>query len=694
MDRDPVLTRLLGSFLNETRDICARVSRILLEMENAKDEPSRRPLCDELARGLHTLKGNSDSFGFPDLGELAHFLESVLAPFRKGQVPIPAADVDLLLHGMDAFAKRLHMHTLGGDGLEPIEELLATLRTGQGLSTPSPETQEDIALATLTIAPDAEEDWRVHMRHVIALMNEVERLREIRLRLDERRREIDQTLRRLDSPTGDETEVRLALESLSRSISSDAGLTSEIVGSFEDQVKAIATLPVREILDPLHRAVRDLCRSLGKAARLSVVGAEITLDRRSLGALKGPLVHLIRNAVDHGIEMPDERVAKGKHREGAIVVRMEQHGNILSVEVEDDGRGIDLERVRARALERGLYSAEELTSMSSRDVHQILFRPGFSTRADVTEISGRGVGLDVVRTRVQSVNGQVELSSTSGQGTRFHITVPMEIGSSPVVVVRSGEHMLGVPMVAVETTRPVRKEQIQGGRRMWVSHQGQMIPLHDLGAVLGLRQSRPPPDGTPLVVVQARGQRIGMVVDELVGDLDLVVRALPSELTTIEPYQGAATLSRGELLLVLRAEWLIDQRLMEAPRPSAHALVVDDSLTARALHRTILESGGYTVHTVSGAKQALEQLRYADYDVVISDIEMTEMDGFELLARLRASEDTASLPVILVSAHDTSEERRRGVLAGADAFLSKKECVSGRLLAEVASVVARRRGMA
>jgi chemotaxis protein histidine kinase CheA len=530
------------------------------------------------------------------------------------------------------------------------------------------------------------------------LLHEVERLREVRLRIDERRREIERALQQLDrlGIQAETAEARSQLMGVRRALGSDGEEAADIVASMEDGLKAISTMPVRTVIEPLHRAVRDLCKANGKQVRLSVVGAEVSLDRRVLEQLRAPLVHLVRNAVDHGLEMPDLREARGKHREGALTIRVEQQGNMLFIEVADDGAGLDVPRIRDAALRRGLVPAEELANMNAAQVHQIIFRPGFSTRAEITELSGRGVGLDVVRNQIQALQGHVEVQSVPGQGTRFVLTLPAELGSSPVLVVRCGEHQLGLPMVAVETSRGSKTADLRVGRaRVQLQHHDQLIPLQDLGALMGLRQAEVPHDGQPLLILQSQGKRLALSVDEVVGDKELVIRPLPVEVRDLPAYQGAATLARGELVLILRPDWLVhlEKRSEAGLAGTRRALVVDDSLTARALHRTALEAGGYLVHTASNGRQALEQLRHSAYDVMVCDIGMEEMDGYQLTAAVRQRSETDSMPILLVSARDSETDRQRGQAVGADGFLTKKDCVSGRLLSEVGSVIARRKGM-
>lgn len=713
-----MLQSLVAGFSTEAQEVCQKVTLDLLDLEREGiDNEALAKVYTRLARHLHTLKGSAASLGLQDLSAIAHKLEDALAPLRKDIKPMPRPMVDMLLHGLDLFLLRAQAHAEGrGEALPDPTAALAQLvadapppeEAAEGMVMDAASAHAPAVSAPVQAAPSqaptsvamdddatADAGWRVAAHQVTALMREVERLREFRMRLEDRLRDISKavellTARELLAPTA---RARAMLSSVTAGVRSDGHEASDIVDSLEEGLKSITTRPVRTILEPLQRMVRDLSRQLGKQARLSVVGAEVSLDRRLLEKLKGAMVHLLRNAVDHGIEMPDERERAGKHHEGALTLRVEQQGNILVLELSDDGRGIDVHHVRASAERKGLISAEEGARMHEAQIRDLIFRPGFSTRTDVTDTSGRGVGLDAVRSAVEAMQGRIEVVSTKGSGTRFMLTLPMELGSSPVLTVRTIDSQVGLPMLAVESTQLASPENLRIGRmKTQLDYNGQLVPVVDLGARMGLRASAPPSEGQPLIIVQSGGKRMALAVDSVVGDRDLVIRPLPAEVRDVSAYQGAAILSRGELLLILRPGWVVtDSTPQSVSMPtSRRALVVDDSLTARALHRAMLEAGGFTVHLASSGARAMERLQTETYDVIICDLEMEEMNGTELIAKLRTQPDTKEVPVILVSANDSAGARSRGLSAGADGYLSKRECAAGRLLTEVLDVMSRR----
>ncbi|WP_434347716.1 hybrid sensor histidine kinase/response regulator [Myxococcus virescens] len=710
MPVDPMLQGLVAGFAVEAQEVVQKVTMDLLELEReGLETDALTRLYVRLGRHLHTLKGSAASLGMQDLSDIAHKLEDALAPLKANPQKMPRPVVDILLHGLDLFLLRAQAHADGrGEALPdpaaalaqlvadapPPEEAAAMVAASGGLAAvaaPAPSA-EPVSLPD-ALPESADAGWRVSSWQVTALMREVERLREVRLRVEERGRELERVavLLAKQGLLAETAEARTALSGTARSLRTDGEETSDIVDALEDGLKAITTRPVRTILDPLQRMVRDLSRQLGKEARLSVVGAEVSLDRRLLEKLQGSLVHLLRNAVDHGLELPADRERAGKHHEGALTLRVEQQGNLLYLEASDDGAGIDVEVVRRLAEQRGVVTAEETARLNENQLRDLIFRSGFSTRTDVTDTSGRGVGLDAVRASVEALQGRIEVASTPGQGTRFMLTLPTDLGSSPVLVVRVLEQLVGLPMLAVEATQLARAESLRlGKRRAHLEYQGQLLSVVDLGARLGLRALAPPAEGQPLLIVQSGGKRVALVVDAVVGDRDLVIRPLPSEVRDVPAWQGAATLSRGELLLICRPDWLVTETVQVQVSAQRRALVVDDSLTARALHRAMLEAGGFTVHLAASGARALDRLQSDTYDVVICDLDMEEMDGIQLIAKLRERPETASLPVILVSAHDSSVARERGLKAGADGYLSKRECAAGRLLAEVLDVMSRR----
>lgn len=698
MNTEAMMQELLKGFVAESKEISERLTLTILQLERVTDPAAREAGITDIARGLHTLKGSAATLGLEGVADLAHKLEDILAPVRKEKSPVTSQLADALLSGLDTLLSSLtaqvsgqtdtaQMLAEGIQGLPLASGAEATL--GAGAESASGATEEGAGGAHASEA----DEWRVGTRHVLSMMKGVERMRELRARLEERRAVVLGTLRAVQRGTIDTDELRTTLMNLARWMGTDAEEVHYSVTSLEDDLKEICTRPLRTIIDPLQRTVRDLCRILRKEVRLSSVGGELALDRRLLETLKAPLMHLVRNAVDHGFESPEAREVAGKHREGVLTIRAEQVGNLLTLEVSDDGRGFDTRRIAEVAVARGMISREDASVLTAQEIHQLVFHSGFSTREEVTETSGRGVGLDVVKAQLASMQGQVDLYSTLGQGTRFLLTVPLELGASAVLVSRCGEHEVGIPLNAIERLMPIREDQVRVSRnQMQLVDADEVFPLLDLTAELGLRQYSMPRDGQPVALLQVDGERIAVAIDGIVGDRELVVRPLPIEVRHIDAFQGSASTVDGQQILILRTNWLSsrNKRQVRDFERARRVLVVDDSLTARALHRTILEAAGYGVHAVSSGARALEQLARATYDAIISDVSMEHLDGIELTRLLRADPRLCDIPVVLVTARDEQTDRARGLEAGADAWLSKRECAEGRLLEEVGRILRQR----
>lgn len=689
MGNDDLMKELMQAFEGEAAGLLTQASQALMELESAGPD-ARAGLYTKLGRALHTLKGSGATCGLMDVSELSHKLEDRLAPLKAASAAYPPDEADLMLKGLDVMRQRVKAHAKGHGGkLVNVQAAMPELfETAPAAAEPAAPAAAGAAPAVEAEDEATEASWKVDESQVLGMLRDVERLREHQLGLRDRKRELERA--ELALKEGRLEEARTVLGALSASLAHDAENAATVIELLEERLKAVHSLPASRLLEPLARAVRDACRLTGKQARLALVGGEVAADKRLLESLRGPLMHLVRNAVDHGIEAPEVRDAAGKHKEGVITLRFEQQGNLLVVEASDDGGGVDPEKLRNAALKRNLRSETELRGMNEKALLELIFESGFSSKEGVTQLSGRGVGLDVVRSQVKALKGSVELASRMGQGTRFTLTLPLELGATPLMMARVGAQVFGLPVAAVESVLAVAKASISGGQSPRLDFRGQWLDVADLGALLGLRPPVLPDAGQSILVLQNGGRRLGLLVDAVDGDAELVLLPLPPELElgTRNPYAGACLYLGAELVLALKPEWALT-RAGEAPAPSVvgrRALVVDDSLTARAMHRAALESGGFSVLAAASGAQALELLAKTPVDLVVSDIQMDGMDGFELTRRLRAGAGK-NLPVILVSMSESEEDRRRGREAGADGFLSKKDCAAGRLLQAVGQLL-------
>jgi len=476
----------------------------------------------------------------------------------------------------------------------------------------------------------------------------------------------------------------------------------QVARQLDAEVRRVRMLPFAEACQGLERAVRDLAQAGGKQVELVVEGGRVELDRSVLEGLKDPLNHLVRNAVDHGIEPPERRRAAGKLPAGRVTVAAELRGSQVEVVVADDGAGLDLDAVRAVARQRGLADLPD-----GRDLAHLIFLPGFSTAPIITDVSGRGVGLDVVKQRVEQLHGTIELSSETGRGTRFTLAVPLTLTTIRAVLVVAGGQAFAFPTTNVRKLILVDLDDVRraGGREVLVTEgEGAPLLVAALAEALGLAVPKlvgaPAPGRRPALVVAAGERRMAFVVDELMTEQEVMVKGLGARIRRVRNVSGGTILPSGRVALVLNVAQLVRSALGRAPgatlAPAAPAavpaaakrlLVVDDSITTRTLEKSLLEAAGYQVATAVDGADAWRLLQEQGADLVLSDVEMPGMDGLELTEAIRASPRFADLPVVLLTARASAHDKARGVAVGADAYLVKDEFDQKAMLETVAQLL-------
>ncbi|HEX8590126.1 hybrid sensor histidine kinase/response regulator [Pseudomonas sp.] len=471
-----------------------------------------------------------------------------------------------------------------------------------------------------------------------------------------------------------------------------------------DTALACRMRPFADVLAGQARMVRDLGRSLGKQVRLEIDGEKTQVDRDVLEKLEAPLTHLLRNAVDHGIELPAQRVACGKPAEGLIKLKASHQAGLLVVELIDDGAGVDLERLRLNIIERRLSPAETAAQLSEDELLSFLFLPGFSMRDKVTEVSGRGVGLDAVQHMIRQLRGGVEMDQRAGQGSRFHLEVPLTLSVVRSLVVEVGGEAYAFPLAHIERMRDVRADeivQLEGRQHFW--HEERHVGLVAASQLLNRPTSQHSEDVIKVVVIRERDAVYGVAVERFIGERTLVVLPLDPRLGKVQDISAGALLDDGSAVLIIDVEDMlrsvekllntgrlerIDRRNQQADtRVRKRVLVVDDSLTVRELERKLLLSRGYEVSVAVDGMDGWNALRGEDFDLLITDIDMPRMDGIELVTLVRRDSRLQSLPVMVVSYKDREEDRRRGLDAGADYYLAKASFHDDALLDAVVELI-------
>jgi chemosensory pili system protein ChpA (sensor histidine kinase/response regulator) len=504
--------------------------------------------------------------------------------------------------------------------------------------------------------------------------------------------------------SADVNEVLSQLEAFISRVEGDIDEFSKLAHHLQDEITAARMVPIGTLYSLLSRAVRDAAKSAQKQVELDFSGSETELDNNIIQQISDPLVHLVRNSVAHGIELPAGRVAAGKPGQGRVMLRAYHRGNHIYMEVEDDGRGIDYARVRQSAIECGLVSSETADRLTERDLREMLFHPGFSTASVKTELAGRGVGLDVVRSNLNALNGEIEVQSVSGQGTKFILKVPLTLIISPALFVRCGSNHFALPLAVVEEIRRIRADEIEDvGGKLLTKVRDVVTEVVRLDSYLGLPPLEPVNGYFRMVVANAGSRQVGLVVEEVLGKDEIVIKNLGEYLRRVKLFPGTTIAPDGSLIL------LIDLNRMVATEPSARRalqasasasrvfapgsaavargtipsdaidrinqerviVIADDSISVRKFVGRMLEKNGYRVKLAADGLEAAELITQQGCHLVITDLEMPRMTGYELMAQLRQSPVTKRIPVMVVTSRAGAKHRDRAIKEGASAFLTK-----------------------
>jgi two-component system chemotaxis sensor kinase CheA len=680
---DPMFREM---FVEEVGPQLDRLVEIALDLERGGPDPE---LIAELFRGAHSVKGSAALVGFTDVSALAHVLEDLLGELRSGARPASPEVVDGLLGAFDAIREAVAALAAGSDPAGA----LARGRAALARAKPAPQELEPEPPApaaplldpppAILGAPSAAPLPAGEL--VPVAFDRLDRL--VRLAGEAVAAELRLSHLLADARRAD-PDAEAAAVALRRTL---RGLQQETLRTRMTSLAAIA--------GPLRRAARDVARAAGKEVRYALEGDVVELDRAVLDGLRDPLLHLVRNAVDHGLERPEERAAAGKPRAGTVTVRAVRRGPEVVLSVQDDGAGLDLDRLRAVAGDSALDDA---------DAARLVFRPGLSTSANVTDVSGRGVGMDVVRAGVEALRGRVEVASVRGSGTTFTVVVPLTLAVVPCVLLAAGGERYAIPThatVALAEDPGADGIDLEGGRAVWAG--GTVVPVAALADVVGA----PAPAsgrGPALVLEGLGGRRHAVQVDEVLGQRDVTVKELGPVLPRSPLVSGASIEPDGSVVCVLDPVALVERAarrpaaIHEAPESAADApavrapsrrpsvLVVDDVAAIRELERSLLAAGGYEVRTARDGEEALGLALARRPDLVVTDIDMPRLDGLGLCRTIRDTPALASLPVLVVTADQDEDLRRRALEAGADGYLVKGELTERRLLDAVGSLLGRR----
>jgi chemotaxis protein histidine kinase CheA/ActR/RegA family two-component response regulator len=706
---------MVEPFLEETTQRLESLGQKLLRLEAA---PHDLDLVRDIMRDLHTVKGSSAFVGLRKLNRLSHRAEDLVIRVRDGALAADRAVIDALLGASDVMREILSRAAAGRSIDVDITSALARLNisgtfpAGVAAQTPAePKPTESKPAA----ATKVESTLRVDFEKLDTLMNLVGELVLGRNAfssgvqgLSSLGREVEAQRRMARRAGTGQSVTAQERKALLRTLADELGRTARVFEEttqdlddavlrlhhtseqLRDQVMKLRMVPVGRVLTKYHRTVRELAHQLGKKARLELVGAETELDKVVVEQLDEPLLHLVRNALDHGVEAEAARASAGKPAEGILRMAAHQRGNQIVLEISDDGAGIDPVKVRRKAEEKHLLPEAELALQTDEQVLDLIFRPGFSTAAAVSEISGRGVGMDIVRETLSRLKGTVEVTSSKGRGTTFTLKLPLTLAIIQVLLVRAGGELLALPLDRVSRTLEIPRDGVRRLAerttfRMETREGASDIALLALGEALGLPgQDEREPDANLLVVlVELHGERFGLVVDRFDGKREIVIKGMGTILEEV-PGAAGATLVGDRVVLIVdvpqaisfglraRATPVAAQAASASAKPSAkRILLVEDSDVIRRSLARMLREAGYEVIEARDGAEALELAERQRFDLVSTDVQMPNVDGYELTRRLRARPEFRSTPILMVTARAERIDRVRGFDAGVDEYIVK-----------------------
>ncbi len=698
------IKKFIGRFVEEAKEHLGRLASGLAEIEQGAVSAEK---INSLFRSVHTLKGSSRMLKLEPITQVSHSLEDLLSALREERVTVNPPVIALLYQGVDALSDQIQQLIAHGqvDALSSVNaqlcQQLTAIAEGEVLNTAVMAAVEPAELklseldtqgsssATAQPTLTASDTVRVKLDKLEELINLMGELVSSHAGM----RQLAGTAQRLGQQLQEQLQGSLpvAIQQFSRDMRDIVLSQESLMQELHDKTLQMRMLPLAIVLDPAARLVRDMARSLNKKVECRIYGSEIELDRQMIDQLADPIIHLLRNALDHGIETPAIRQQKGKPAQGLLQISARQDGGWVVLKVRDDGMGLSLSAIRDKALKKGLVSSEQLAEMSEQQISDLIFEPGFSTSNMITEFSGRGVGMDVVkRSIVDDLQGVISLHSRADEGTCFTLRLPLSLAMMRVLLVRAGEQVLGFTAQYVTELISVDPDAlISVADRNAVIIRNEFVPVIQLVDLLKLPQESAPKRSLSrtrsdllLLVIRVHTEKLALIVDELLDERDLVIKQLPEHLSFNPLISGMVTTGHNELVSLIHVPYVLDiarqsrqpsakRAQADQDKPKKRILVVDDSLNTREIERDVLEAWGYHVTLAEHGQEGLDKALAEQFDAVLTDVEMPVMDGFTLTARLREHERYQECPIIIITSREKESDRRRGIEVGADAYIVK-----------------------
>ncbi len=738
------LKHLLATFKVEAEEHIQAISSGLIEVEKAEGAEKQKEIIETVFREAHSLKGAARAVNHSGIASVCQSLESVFAILKRREIALSSQLFDVLHNAVDTLHGFLADEAEGAaEGKSKLARLIRELEdAAKGVIPsvpPEPHKKEDEESPSPE-KPSAAETVRISTGKLDSILLQAEEMLSAKLATNQYAAEIWDVNAMFGRWKKEWAraypEVRRIQRSLERKGKGNLGKTDfqfsklfgflnwnyDYIKSLEDKLTWLAKLaehnryslsgmvdhllqdmkkacmhPFSSLLEIFPKIVRDLSREQGKEVELMVKGGEVEIDRRILEEMKDPLIHLVRNSIDHGIEKAEERARKQKSPRGTIAMAISPRDGNVEIIISDDGAGISIDRVRAASLKFGVISPGEAERLTEPEVLLLIYKSGVSTSPIVTDVSGRGLGLAIVREKVEKLGGTIAFETHLNAGTTFRLILPLTLATFRGVLIRVGEHLLIIPSASIERVLKVDRGEIKTvENRQTVRLNGQAISFVRIADVLELFQGKERGNSSPIVQMVVLGsaeRRVAFAVDEILNEQEVLMKSLGKQLSRVRNIAGATVLGAGQVVPILNISDLIKSAVKGAAIPAGDALiprevkerrksilVAEDSITARTLLKNILESAGYDVKTAVDGVDAFTTLRTEGFDLVVSDVDMPRMSGFELTAKIRTDKRFSELPVVLVTALESREDRERGIDVGANAYIVKSSFDQSNLL--------------
>ena len=720
---------LQAIFKVEAEEHARAISAGMVELEKKLQPEALKQVIENIFREVHTLKGAARVVNLRDIESICQPLESVFSALKHQDIALSPQLCGLFHKTADTIAKLVASagaarteKDLSSD--RELIDLLVSVSQGKAVNNNLVKlvtTREPLpAQRNAVPQPSTINSVRIPVSRLEPLLVQAEEMLQIKMAVSQRideLGEIKQTLILLkEEPVKSQENRETFLNKLQNQINAvlaafkrDKRVFDRMVDDQLETMKQVLMLPVASLVEGFPKFVRDLANDQGKEAELIIHGAEIEIDKRILEELKDPFMHIIRNCIDHGIKKPTERARLNKPARGTITITFTpKEGRQVEILITDDGAGIDVERVRASAVKSGVITEDQARELSFQDTLALIFQSGVSTSPIITEISGRGLGLAIVREKIDRLGGVISLETSPGAGTAFRFLLPLSLSTFRGVAAKVDEQLFVFPTAGVKRVMRVKNEEIRTvENRETILVDGQVLSAVRLGKVLHIPprknagvSGKPKTMGyTPVMILSSEYKDIAFIVDEVLEEQQFLVKSLGKQLNSVRNIAGAAVLGTGRIVPVINIQDLMRSAVLvvetgsivpavkENVLKNEKILVAEDSITSRTLLKNILEAAGYKVVTAVDGADAFARVRTGEFDLVVSDVDMPRMNGFELTAGIRADKKLSELPVVLVTALESREDRERGIDAGANAYIVKSSFDQSNLLEAIKKLI-------